>query len=264
MTNIVEIKNLNNGDNISDFSLNIKLGSFSTILSSNSIVKDYLIDYLSAKKVPKSYVKICGVFLNSKNIKEIRKHVLILGENPDNFFICNTVLEDINFFLKHNGLSDLEITSKINNFVRDFDVEKILNLSPTLLSCGQKQLIAIFLATSVKTDLLVLDNATTMLDFNTKEKVYDILHKLNKNKTTIINFTNDSEDILKGVEVILLKDNKIIIQTPVKNMLNDVKIFTDNSIRLPFIIELSDKLSYYNIINKSYTDITKLVNDLWK
>lgn len=263
MSSIVEIKKLNSDKN-NNLSLNIEEKTFTTILCSNSPIEDDLKKYLSASVVAKIPIKILGLFLNSKNIRKIRKNISFISENPDNYFVSNNVLENINFFLSQNKVGTSKIDKKVEEFFSKLDCENLLDLPVSMLSGGQKQIVGIFLAISLEPKLLVLDNATTMIDSDTKEKLFKILHQLNKNGMTIINFTNNSEDILYSDNVILLKDNSVVLDTKVKNLFKNVKEFTGCTIKLPFIIELSNKLSYYKVIDKSYFDIKKLVNDLWK
>ena len=85
-----------------------------------------------------------------------------------------------------------------------------------------------------------------------------------REKCTIIYFTHDSEDLLVGTDVIILNNGKIVLQDTKENAFKDLKVFSNYKIKLPFIIELSNKLKYYKVIDSIYYDEDKLVNDLWK
>ena len=85
-----------------------------------------------------------------------------------------------------------------------------------------------------------------------------------KNKMTILHFTDDSEDIVEGTDVLILSDGKVILQGDINTALQSEKQFTANQLDLPFVADLSNKLRYYNTIPSVETDLEKLVDVIWK
>ncbi len=268
MDAIIQIKDLNfeykDKKVFSNFSLNIKKGTFTTIIGPNGSGKTTLAKLISGMINPKAYVKIDDMFVNSKNIKRIRKTVGLALSNPDNQFVCDTVKEDMIFALKNYNYSKEKIKEKITDVTELLDISYLLDIDPHHLSGGEKQLVSTAIALAHDAKIIVLDEALSMVDSVKRNKVLNSLNTLSKKGITIINITNDSEDLLKGSDVIIMSEGNIILQEKLKNSFKNVNLFTDNNIALPFIVDLSIKLQYYKVIDRIYYDNKKLVDALWK
>lgn len=247
-----------------NISLNIKRGSITTIMGNGNIGRTTLSKILCGKISIKADIKIDGKSINKISNRELRKSVIVVSENNDNIFVCNTVSEQIYFYLKTKGISKDIIDNKIKDFICNLGFEYILNESPNKLSSGEKQILSLFLAVSSNPKILIIDDGLSMIDNNTKDKIFIILKSMNKRGLTIINFTHDSEEILKGTNIVLLDKGNVILNEKVESAFNNVDIFIRNKIKLPFIIELSEKLKYYKVTNKTYYNLKKLVNDIWE
>ena len=104
-----------------------------------------------------------------------------------------------------------------------------------------------------------------MVDNLTKDKLLKFLKKMTKEQNiTIINFTNDTEDVVYGDYIAIMADKKIIINERKEILLNDEKLFKKLNLQLPFMAQLSKKLSYYNLLNNVELDMNKMVNKIWK
>ena len=110
-------------------------------------------------------------------------------------------------------------------------------------------------------DIYVFLNVLTYTDYEFKSKVINYLKEHNK---TIINFTTDIEEVLLLDYLILIYQNKIIIEGLTKEVLKEEKIFKKLGFNLPFIVELSIGLKYYNLIDDIYFTNESLVDKLWK
>lgn len=265
MANIIEIKDLcysmENKKIFDNLSLNIKKGSFVTITGPTGCGKSLLARIIVGHVNSKSYIKIDNEFINPKNIKNIRSKIGYAFENVDSTFVCNTVKENILFILKSKGI---EGNKKIDSLLKDIDITHLLARNPKFLSQGEKQLVSIFTIILLEPKIIVLDESLSIIDDYTKEKIFKVLKKLNSAGSTIINFTQDSECILYGNELVIINNKKVMLHEKIEEAFSDVKKFTDNEIALPFMVDLSIKLQYYQKINKIYTDYKKLVNELWQ
>ena len=268
MDYIIEINNFSfkydNNNLFEDISLNIKKGSFTTIVGDSRMGKTTLSKILSGSLYVKSNIKVDGKLLGKISSKELRKKISLVSNNNDSIFVCNTVSEQIYFYLRNKSIPKEKIERRIEDFICNLGFKYILDLSPNKLSGGEKQILALFLAIAGSPKILILDDGLSMIDNITKEKIFIILKKLNKMGLTIINFTNDSEDIIKGTNVVIFNNSKIILNSKVNKAFDDITIFEKNNIKLPFVIELSIKLKYYKLIDKIYFDFKKLVNDIWQ
>lgn len=268
MSNIIEIKNLNfaykNKKVYNDLSLNIAEGTFTTIIGNTGSGKSTLARIIYGLINSKSYIKVDNMFINPKNIKELRKKVGIVFENPDNQFISKTIKDDMILSLKKFEYNKSKIDEKIESVAELLGISELLPLEPHRLSGGEKQLVSLAIALAHEPKILILDDALNMIDSVKREKIYNILKAINKRGISIINITHNSEDLLKGTDIILISDGKILLQEKVQDAFNNPKLFTENNIDLPFVIDLSIKLLYYHAIDKIYFDIKKLVGALWK
>lgn len=112
-----------------------------------------------------------------------------------------------------------------------------------------------------KKDTIVFNNVLTYVGVNFKNKV---ISKLKKQKKKIINYTTEIEETLLLDYTIVKHKDKIIMEGNTKDILLEEKILKRLGFNLPFIVELSNGLKLYGLIDKTYYDIESLVNDLWK
>ena len=103
-----------------------------------------------------------------------------------------------------------------------------------------------------------------MLDCYNKAKVMNVLRQYNKKGLTVINITQNSEDLLYGNRVILFDNGDIVLNESLKEALLNDKIFVNAHINLPFMADLCTKLKYYDLIQKIELDRVRLVNSIWK
>lgn len=102
-----------------------------------------------------------------------------------------------------------------------------------------------------------------VLDYFSLKEIKNIYSLLKKQKITFLNISNDPEAILYAKQLIIYKNHKIILNKPVSEVLKDEKLLTKQGYILPFIVNLSTQLKYYNLVDKLYVKDSKLIEDLW-
>lgn len=269
MHNIISIKDLsfNYGDKniFNKFSLNIKEGSFTTILGANGSGKTTLLKLILGIYDFTGQIYVDGVTLSKKTKKEIRKKIGVVFDKPDETFVSDIVIDDIVFSLENLRYSKKEIDDRINELSRLLDIERLLYKRVNELSGGEKQLVAIACALAHNPKILILDEAFAMLDLYTKEKIFDVLKDLHqKTNITIINITHSANDSLHGDNIIVVDEGKLILKGETKRVLAEEKTFKELGIELPFMAELSIKLKYYGLIDEIILDMNEMVDKLWK
>ena len=268
MSKILKVKNLNYsfGKHIifDKLSFEISNGDFVTFIDSDNNGKSVLANILACNDVGNYDITIFNKILNKKNCASIRKEISFVSENIDGMFLLTNVQDNIIFVLEKKGLSKEKIDLKINEIIKPLRLSYLLKKNNSELSLGEKYLISIFISIACEPRILILDNAFSMLDFVMKRKLFILLKSLNKKGMTILNFTSDNNEILEGKNVIIIKNGKILLCSSVKNAFDDIKIYEDNKICLPFIVELSLKLKYYGKLNQVHLNMKKLVNALWQ
>ena len=208
----------------------------------------------------------------SLNYKEIKEKIKTL-KNGDILFILGSnkigktkLVKEISKNIITNEQIEKNKNSIVKNLIKDeqiiktFNIENILDRKMNTLSTGEKTLVTILL--NVDKELLIIDDILKNLDNLTKDLLLIKIKKLRKEKITIF-VTTSADDILFGNKTLIMsKNNNTFNDT--KKIIKEEKIFKEANITLPFIINLSKKLSYYDLVDKEYFEIDKLVNDLWK
>ena len=245
-----------------DINLLINKGEFLFIIGPSGSGKTTLIKILSGLIEGNFDIKINNLDLN--NITEIRKNMSVILENPNNIFLAETVYDELAFRLENLGINKKEIDIEVKRISKDLKIDNLLEMTPNNLSGGEKELVAIASGLVGNPEIVILDECMSMIDGITKEYIFKYLKKLNRtNKTTIICTTQEMNDILYGKRVVILNDKKIILDSKLKKSFNE-KIFKQASLELPFMVSLSNKLSYYGLVDETITDMNKMVNKLWK
>lgn len=267
--NIIEMENINFSYNKNQIFKNLNLtfekGSFTTIIGNNGSGKSTLIRLLVGLLVCEGKITINGLGLNHDNLKKIISKIGVVFENPDDQFVAETVLDDIVFSLENMKVDKKEIDKRVKKISKFIGIEDILDKEPHNLSGGQKQLVALASALITDPDILILDEALTMIEPDTRIKIYKILEQINKvNKITIINVTHNMDEILYGDNLIVMDKGNIVLNGPKEFVFLEEKTFNKLGLKLPFIVELTTKLQYYGLIDHLIFDMEELVNEIWK
>ncbi len=250
---------------IDNLDLNVEQGEWLSIVGPNGSGKSTLIRILIGLLEVDSDIIIDDLILNKENIMEIRKIVGVIFENPNNQFIGATVRDDIAFGLENLNIHPQDIIKKIDKVAKSLDIDNLLDKEPHKLSGGEKQKVILASILVLEPKIIILDEALAMIDPIDKEGILKLLKKINKKqKITIINATNDLEDTLYGDRIVVLKKGSKLLEGKTIEILIQDKILTRLGLELPFMIDLSIKLKFYNLIDEVITDMDQMINILWK
>lgn len=268
MENIVTIKNVNfnYGEKtiFKDFNLNIRRGSFVSIIGPNGSGKSTLMKLIVGLYKADGEIYVDDVLMSQETYKDIRSKIGIVFENPDNQFVSETVMDEIAFALENLNYDKKEIKERVKEIGKLLDIESIMEKEPHNLSGGQKELVALASALVLKPKILILDEALDMIDNNRRDFVLSVLTNLNNLGMTIINITHNSEELLFGSDIIVMNECEVKDQGPTKELLRKEKLFKNNGLELPFVVDLSYKLKYYGLVDDIVLDMNELVNLVWK
>lgn len=267
--NIISIKNLSfsYGEKpiYKELDLEIKKGSFVTIIGPSGSGKSTLIRLLLGLEKTKDYININGYNLNEANLKKIRQSMGVVFQSVDNQFVAETVMDEIAFSLENLSIEKKAIRKKILDVSNLLGINDILEEEPHNLSAENKQLVALASVLALAPPIIILDSGLSKLDSLQRSKILTILRNLHITKnTTIIHVTNDIEDVLFGDEIIFINNGRLITQGKTEIVLERKDIFDKSHMERPFIVELSERLKFYGLIDRLYYDEDKLVNDIWK
>lgn len=230
---------------IKDVSFNIEKGTYTTIIGHNGSGKSTIAKLLIGLLEKESgSIKIDGEEITPENVYEIRRKVTIVFQNPDNQFIGSTVRDDIAFGLENHQIDPTAMDSIINYFATEVGMEEFLDHEPTKLSGGQKQRVAIAGVLAMAPEILILDEATAMLDPAGKKEINDLVLKLHRqHQMTIISITHDIEQVSNSDKVIVMNDGEISFDDSPSNILVLQKQLIDIQLDVPFSVKLAQILS---------------------
>ena len=232
-----EIKNAING-----VSFEINEGEFVCIVGHNGSGKSTLAKLLCGLLIPSSgNIYVDGVELDPKNQEEaadqIRRRIGIVFQNPDNQFVGVTVKDDIAFGLENREIERSQMIARIEEYSKMVNMYEFLDRNPESLSGGEKQRVAIAGILACDTDILILDEATSMLDPKGVNEVLNLITSL-KHKKTIINITHNLNEIVLADKVIVMNEGLITKVGDPETILEDEKLLSDAGLTIPDTIKL--------------------------
>lgn len=276
MNKIIEIKNLTfkypNTESLilDNLSFSVKENSWTTLIGQNgsgkSTIARLLIGLLAAEMDKKDpyFIKIDGMELNEKNIWKIRDKIGIVFQNPDNQFVGSTVEDDVAFGLENKGISRGKMLALVNEALNQVGMAEFNESEPAQLSGGQKQRVAIAGILAVKPKIIILDEATSMLDPEGKKSILNLIKKIKQQyNLTVISITHDLEEVEKSDEVLVLDSGKIVLQDNPDAIFNHAELLQKIGLGLPFGYQLADKLRKKGfLISKNANTQEKLVKEI--
>lgn len=267
--NPIEVKDLNFSydqhlDVVKDVSFTVERGSYMTLIGHNgsgkSTIAKLIIGLLEKEQ---GSILIDGEELNNETVESIRRKIGIVFQNPDNQFIGATVRDDIAFGLENHQVDPKDMDAIIEKYAGEVGMIEYLNHEPTRLSGGQKQRVAIAGILAMKPEILILDEATSMLDPEGKEDINSLVKQLHKeNNMTILSITHDVEEVMKSDHVIVMYEGRIVKDgLPSKMMLNEQELVR-LKLDAPYSVKLSNELSKLGIKLKNAGNMEGMVDEL--
>lgn len=242
-----------------NFSLEIEENKITCIMGPNGSGKSTLIKVILGLIPYQGYIRMGNTILTKENIKDMRRQIGVVFENPDNQFVSETVMDEIAFTLENLNYNKKKIKSKIEEVSRYLGIYDILSVNPHSLSAEKKQLVALASAIVHEPSLLLLDDSFNMI--SDKDKIFSYLKE---NKTTVIYITHDIEDSLYADNIVLLNKGKLVLNDKKENVYEQEKTLQSLGFDLPFMVSLSNRLKFYDLIDKTIYDMEEMVDSLWK
>ncbi len=269
MDNIIELDELrykNKGRTIlNNICLRIERNSWVSIIGSNASGKSTLIKIIAGILPHNGYINIDNLVLDNHNIKEIRRNLGTVLDNFDNSLIGQTVEDDLTFPLENLNYSQEEISKSITKIAKTFHITHLLKQNVKDITNGEKQLVSIVSALITNPKILLLDDCLHQLEPNTKKQLLTNLKTYKReHKLTILMVTHNLEDTLISDKIVILKDGEKVAEGTPLSILKQEQLLKENSLEQPFMIELSQKLILYNLIDHIYLEERKLADALWK
>ncbi len=246
-------------------SFDIYEGEWLAIVGHNGSGKSTLAKLLNGLQFPQAgTILVNGSELTEETVWEARSKIGMVFQNPDNQFVGATVQDDVAFGLENAGIARTEMVQRVQNALNKVKMGSFLNQEPHHLSGGQKQRVAIAGVLALQPDLIILDEATSMLDPRGREEVLETVRELKEeNLLTVISITHDLEEAAKADRMIVMNEGKLYregIPTDIFQMESELIAL---GLDIPFSVKLSKELKERGIgLIKSHLTEEELVREL--
>lgn len=273
MKSIIDVKNLSfrykenqNYYDVKDITFHVKRGEWLSIVGHNGSGKSTTVRLIDGLLEAESgEIVIDGQRLTEENVWNIRRQIGMVFQNPDNQFVGATVEDDVAFGLENQGLSRQEMKKRVEEALDLVGMLDFKKREPARLSGGQKQRVAIAGVVVLRPAILILDEATSMLDPEGRRELIGTVKGIRKDyDMTVISITHDLEEVAMSDRVLVMKKGEIESTSSPRELFsrNDLdQIGLDD----PFANQLKKSLSQNGYdLPENYLTESELEDKLWE
>ncbi|HEW4847667.1 TPA: energy-coupling factor transporter ATPase [Streptococcus pneumoniae] len=273
MKSIIDVKNLSfrykenqNYYDVKDITFHVKRGEWLSIVGHNGSGKSTTVRLIDGLLEAESgEIVIDGQRLTEENVWSIRRQIGMVFQNPDNQFVGATVEDDVAFGLENQGLSRQEMKKRVEEALALVGMLDFKKREPARLSGGQKQRVAIAGVVALRPAILILDEATSMLDPEGRRELIGTVKGIRKDyDMTVISITHDLEEVAMSDRVLVMKKGEIESTSSPRELFsrNDLdQIGLDD----PFANQLKKSLSQNGYdLPENYLTESELEDKLWE
>ena len=273
MKSIIDVKNLSfrykesqEYYDVKDITFHVKRGEWLSIVGHNGSGKSTTVRLIDGLLEAESgEIVIDGQRLTEENVWNIRRQIGMVFQNPDNQFVGATVEDDVAFGLENQGLSRQEMKKRVEEALDLVGMLDFKKREPARLSGGQKQRVAIAGVVALRPAILILDEATSMLDPEGRRELIETVKGIRKDyDMTVISITHDLEEVAMSNRVLVMKKGEIESTSSPRELFsrNDLdQIGLDD----PFANQLKHSLSQNGYdLPENYLTESELEDKLWE
>ncbi len=231
---------------LNNVSLTINDGEFVAVVGHNGSGKSTLAKHLNALLLPtEGKVLVDGMdTADEADTLSIRQRVGMVFQNPDNQLVTTIVEEDVAFGPENIGVPGNEIRTRVDRALAAVGMEKYAHSAPNMLSGGQKQRIAIAGMLAMQPKVLVLDEATAMLDPKGRRDIIDLVTKLHKeNGITVVMITQYMEEVIGADRVAVMSGGELILEGTPKEVFSQDELLHKHRLDVPVMQQLANRLN---------------------
>ena len=273
MKSVIDVKNLSfrykesqEYYDVKDITFHVKRGEWLSIVGHNGSGKSTTVRLIDGLLEAESgEIVIDGQRLTEENVWNIRRQIGMVFQNPDNQFVGATVEDDVAFGLENQGLSRQEMKKRVEEALALVGMLEFKKREPARLSGGQKQRVAIAGVVALRPAILILDEATSMLDPEGRRELIETVQGIRKDyDMTVISITHDLEEVAMSDRVLVMKKGSIESTSSPRELFsrNDLdQIGLDD----PFANQLKNFLSQNGYdLPENYLTESELEDKLWE
>ncbi|ALS01942.1 energy-coupling factor transporter ATPase [Enterococcus silesiacus] len=273
MQPIIELKNIDfnyqpedASPALKDVSFSIQQGEWVAIIGHNGSGKSTLAKTINGLLLPASgSITVGGKQLNETNVWDIRKMVGMVFQNPDNQFVGSTVEDDVAFGLENQGIPRDEMLVRVKDALEKVRMDSFSTREPARLSGGQKQRVAIAGVVALRPDIIILDEATSMLDPEGREEVIATIKKIKEESNlTVISITHDIDEAANANRILVMKQGELVSEGTPEKIFSAGTELIQMGLDLPFPEKLKIALKEHGIeVPNEYMTEERMVDWLW-
>lgn len=252
---------------VADVSFSILQGEWVALVGHNGSGKSTIAKLMNGLLFPQQgIVTVLGNAMSEETLWDIRSQMGMVFQNPDNQFVGATVQDDVAFALENNGVPHAEMVDRVHEALNQVKMEDYKDHEPHHLSGGQKQRVAIAGALAMRPKLLILDEATSMLDPQGRMEVIETIRRLRESTgLTVVSITHDLEEAALAERIIVMNGGRKHVEGPPKDVFQRGNELTEMGLDLPFAMRMTHLLQEAGVdLQEEHMTEDKLVDELWK
>lgn len=251
---------------LKDVSFSINKGEWIAIVGHNGSGKSTLAKAINGLHLPqKGTVTVGGMELSEESVWDIRRMVGMVFQNPDNQFVGATVEDDVAFGLENQGIERSEMQIRVQDALEKVKMQNFATREPARLSGGQKQRVAIAGVVALRPDIIILDEATSMLDPEGRDDVIATIRKIKEESDlTVISITHDIDEAASANRILVMREGELYQEGPPEEIFSAGPELVSLGLDLPFPEKLKAALKARGVnVPLNYLDEEGMMDWLW-
>lgn len=252
---------------IKNLSFHVKQGEWLSIIGHNGSGKSTTVRLLDGLLWAESgRIAIAGQELTESNVFDLRQKIGIVFQNPDNQFVGATVEDDVAFGLENQGLSRPDMQERVTESLDLVGMAAFKEREPARLSGGQKQRVAIAGILAMRPEIIILDEATSMLDPNGRKDLMTIIERVRRAYgLTILSITHDLDEVGLSDRVLVMQKGELVRDVTPKQLFSSQDDLLAMGLDTPFSSQLQRQLTEAGLLAVSdYLSEKELGDKLWE
>lgn len=243
---------------LDDLSFTIHTGDFVVLAGANGCGKSTIAKLMDGLLLPKKgSVEINGLNPSkAADLVSIHEQVGFIFQNPEDQFITTTVMDEVIFGLENIRVPREEMQSRLNSALQAVQMEEYLDEMPHRLSGGQKQRVAIAAILAMRPQIIIFDEATSMLDPEGRRQVLAIMHELHRQGMTLVHITHHMEEVLSAKRILLIHQGRLVFDGDPKAFFEKVPV-ADYHLTLPFAVRLHKALQVESPLTDNWKELIR-------
>ncbi len=267
MKDIIKVDNISYGypeqpQLFDQFSLRVHEGEWLAIIGRNGSGKSTLARLIDGLLVLKAgQIMVNGMVVDDYHISEIRNQIGMVFQNPEDQFVGATVEDDVAFGLENRQIDRNKMHQTVEKSLKSVGMWEFRDRIPANLSGGQKQRVAIAGIIALNPQIIILDEATSMLDPQGRAEVLELVHRLRiQNHLTVISITHDIDEAAGADRVAIINDGKLLDDGAPEDIFSDSKRLEQIGLEAPYTSQLLTALTKRGLDSHSlYLDDKELI-----